>query len=115
MGLQDAIAKVETDIETTEVSLTSSGSASEGRIAQGQLRTLRETHKMLCDQAKGLYVSLNVEKEFPEYQKYGMEFVRTLVMTYNAKCILRHRLTGRFFEWDCLGRAVGSIHTPISQ
>jgi hypothetical protein len=113
MRLQDAIAKIETDIETAEAPLTTSVSTSKARETRKQLRHLRDIHKRLCAEADELYVSLNIDDDFPTYKQYGRAFVQTLIMAFDAKAILRHKLTGRFFEWDRIGRAVGGVHTPV--
>ncbi|KZV95745.1 hypothetical protein EXIGLDRAFT_594385, partial [Exidia glandulosa HHB12029] len=75
--------------------------------ARRKMQNLRDTHEVLTKGAEELYASLDIGEKFPELKKFGMEFARTLVMAYDAKCIARLKLMGRFFEWEMLDRAVG--------
>ncbi|EJD33287.1 hypothetical protein AURDEDRAFT_77098, partial [Auricularia subglabra TFB-10046 SS5] len=74
---------------------------------------LQDQIQSLTEQADALYSSLNVEEVFPEIQDYGNDFARTLIMAYDAKCIARRKLIGRFFEWEYLDQAVGGTGEPL--
>ncbi|KZV81838.1 hypothetical protein EXIGLDRAFT_627886, partial [Exidia glandulosa HHB12029] len=78
-----------------------------------QLNALRASQRGLHDEAEELYGSLNVGDVFPAIAEYGYEFVKTLVKAFDAKCDFRARITGRFFEWERLDRAVGGHGTPL--
>ncbi|EJD33614.1 hypothetical protein AURDEDRAFT_76862 [Auricularia subglabra TFB-10046 SS5] len=101
MELQDQIQSVEEAIATAEASLRDPGGDAGPTLIQ------------LTQQADALYSSLNVEEVFPEIQDFGNDFVRTLIMAYDAKCIARRKLIGRFFEWEYLDQAVGGTGEPL--
>lgn len=104
MALQDQIEQVEDKICAADVTLRDAGSARQARL---QLRGLKTTHKTLSEQVDELYAALDVGETFPDIRMLGLEFARTLVMAYDAKCIARQKVIGRFFEWDVLDRAAG--------
>ncbi|KAH7086647.1 hypothetical protein BKA62DRAFT_599506, partial [Auriculariales sp. MPI-PUGE-AT-0066] len=62
-----------------------------------------------------LYRSVKVENAFPAVATYGQEFARLLVMAYDAKCVVRFRLIGRFFEWARLDQAAGGVHIRLGE
>ncbi|KAH7091784.1 hypothetical protein BKA62DRAFT_626210 [Auriculariales sp. MPI-PUGE-AT-0066] len=105
MKIQDDIAKVEDDIDMAEDTLGRGPSSADARRARAQLRDLRTHQATLRAAADALYDSLNVEETLPQYREYSPTFVRLLIQAYDAKCITRHKLIGRFFEWDCQGDA----------
>ncbi|KAH7084055.1 hypothetical protein BKA62DRAFT_628235, partial [Auriculariales sp. MPI-PUGE-AT-0066] len=108
MRIQDDIDKVDDDIDAAEDALSRGSSASDARRMRVQLRELRAHHRTLRAAADALYDALNVEETLPHYRQYSQKFVRLLIEAYDAKCITRHKLIGRFFEWDRLNRAVGT-------
>lgn len=112
MALQDQLEVIETKMTTAEGAMRGApvGTA---RIARAQLREMRVTHKTLLDQVEELYAALDVGEVFPDIEGYGLEFARVLVMAYDAKCIARQKVTGRFFEWDILDRAAGGKGHPL--
>ena len=112
MALQDQIEHTQEAIIAAEDAVKRSRGRSKA-AALVHLEDLRSTLKLLNVQADDLYTSLNVGDTFPEIQDMGYEFVRTLVMAYDAKCIARRKLIGRFFEWDPLDQAVGGTGTPL--
>lgn len=110
MALQDDIVRVEEDIVAAEDVLHDREA---GSMTREHLRQLRATQADLLRRAENLYAALKVEEVFPNLMEYGAEFAKALVMAYDAKCILRHKLIGRFFEWHRLDRAVGGIGAPL--
>lgn len=106
MALQAQIEAVEGSITAAETTMRSAGGASK-KVASRRTKGLRETHETLTEQVEELYAELDVGDAFPDIRDLGLDFARTLVMAYDAKCIARQKLTGRFFEWDMLDRAVG--------
>lgn len=114
MALQEQIDNVATAMTTTDATLTRAN-RSQAMIIRRQLDALRETHGDLRTQAEALYASLNVGDSFPAIADFGFDFVKTLVMAYDAKCAARAKVTGRFFEWERLDQAVGGAGTPLGQ
>ncbi|EJD38117.1 hypothetical protein AURDEDRAFT_33125, partial [Auricularia subglabra TFB-10046 SS5] len=112
MALQDQIEAVQESIVSAQTAVDNSRTAP-AAAAHPHLDDLRATHEQLTIQADALYASLNVEQAFPAIQDFGVEFVRTLIMCYDAKCIARRKLTGRFFEWDHLDQAAGGSGEPL--
>ncbi|KZV88475.1 hypothetical protein EXIGLDRAFT_696648 [Exidia glandulosa HHB12029] len=115
MALQDQISEVEERIDAADATLHD-GPARSARTARHDLRELRSTHSTLTEQVERLYTHLDVGELFPEIQSYGFEFTRKLVLTYDAKFIVRDRATNRFLEWDTVDRASGgSLGTTQNQ
>ncbi|KAH7101834.1 hypothetical protein BKA62DRAFT_671762 [Auriculariales sp. MPI-PUGE-AT-0066] len=114
MKIQDDISRVEDDNEAAEEVLSRCAPSAVARRTRGQLRELRERHVTLKTAADELYDSPSVDHELPQYKDFSRQFVRLLIMDYDAKCIVRHKLIGRFFQWDRLNRAVGGVHTQLS-
>lgn len=106
MGLQTQIEAIEVSLTAAETSMRTAGGAS-ANVARTRMQGLRNTHEKLTEQAEELYKELDVGQAFPHIRDFGLEFARVLVMAYDAKCIARQKITGRFFEWDYLDRAVG--------
>ncbi|KAH7097510.1 hypothetical protein BKA62DRAFT_623799, partial [Auriculariales sp. MPI-PUGE-AT-0066] len=113
MRIQDDIAKVEDDIDAAEEILGRGPSSADARRIRAQLRELHVHQQTLRLAADALYDALNFEETLPHYRQYSPRFVRLLIEAYDAKCITRHKLIGRFFEWDRLNRAVGGIYAPV--
>ncbi|EJD33547.1 hypothetical protein AURDEDRAFT_76906, partial [Auricularia subglabra TFB-10046 SS5] len=111
MALQDQIEAVEESIVSAQSAIDNSRAPSED--AREHLSELRATLEQLTHQADALYASLNVEQAFPAIQDFGIDFVRALIMCYDAKCIARRKLTGRFFEYDHLDQAAGGSGEPL--
>ncbi|KAH7092859.1 hypothetical protein BKA62DRAFT_745289 [Auriculariales sp. MPI-PUGE-AT-0066] len=65
------------------------------------------------DEAEDVLGRGPTSSRLPHYRKYNPKLVRLLVEAYDAKCIARHKLIGRFFEWDRLNRAVGGVYAPV--
>lgn len=111
----DAVLELQEDIEQLEVRIDKAQKAiGRGRSAalrdrQARIDALRVTQADLEAQAGDLYASLHIGDRFPSIADYGMEFVKTLVLAHDAKCAARAKITGRFFEWERLDRAVGGI------
>lgn len=112
MALQAQIDNVATAMTTADATLSKANRA-QVRTVRTQLEGLRRTHGELRTQAEALYASLNVGDNFPEIADFGFDFVKTLVMAYDAKCAARSKVTGRFFEWERLDQAVGGAGTPL--
>ncbi|EJD33756.1 hypothetical protein AURDEDRAFT_76731 [Auricularia subglabra TFB-10046 SS5] len=108
MEIQDQIQSVEESIATLEESLRTPNVE-----ATQRLDDLRTTLAQLTRQAEKLYSALNVQDDFPEISEYGVDFVRALIKAYDAKCIARQKLIGRFFEWEHLDQAVGGRGEPL--
>lgn len=106
MALQDQIEELDVRITSAESAIVKAGSSA-ARASRYHIKGLRQSHDTLMGQVEELYAELDVGEAFPDIQAYGLEFARVLVMAYDAKCIARQKITGRFFEWDVLDRAVG--------
>lgn len=104
--LQSQIEGIEASITVAETTMKLAGGVS-SKVARRRTQGLRETHTRLTQQVEDLYCELDVGEAFPDIRDFGFEFARALVMAYDAKCIARQKITGRFFEWDMLDRAVG--------
>lgn len=115
MALQDDIEAVEDRIAETDAVLKGAASGASARNARHDMRELRDTHQTLTRQVEALYDQLDVGELFPHIRGYGYEFARTLVMLYDAKCIVRQKVTGRFFEYAKLDRAVGGRDNPLGR
>ncbi|EJD42623.1 hypothetical protein AURDEDRAFT_67410 [Auricularia subglabra TFB-10046 SS5] len=110
MALQDNIESVEEAITSAEAAVKRCRRGGERVQSLARLEELRETHTQLTKQADALYSALNVEDTFPGVHDLGYDFVRALIMAYDAKCIARRKLIGRFFEWDYLDQASVGTH-----
>ncbi|EJD33230.1 hypothetical protein AURDEDRAFT_77138 [Auricularia subglabra TFB-10046 SS5] len=108
MEIQDQIQAVEEAIAGLEDTLRAPAPE-----ATQRLDDLRATLAQLTQQADGLYSALNVEDEFPDISEFGVDFVRALIKAYDAKCIARQKLIGRFFEWEYLDQASGGTGEPL--
>lgn len=113
----DMVISLQSDLDATEKALQTARSTIEkdelSNEALDVLSGLERTHERLMTKVDSLYMSLNIQDEFPELDGVNFDFVRLLLLARDLKINIRKRAIGSFFEWDRLDQAVGGGQKPL--
>ncbi|KAK0433323.1 hypothetical protein EV421DRAFT_1997524 [Armillaria borealis] len=105
LTLQGHADTIESAIQATRLALTSSATTVSHH--NFDLTQLSSVHQQLCNKIDQLYLSLNVDENFPELAGFDVTFVQTLLLARDLKINICKRAIGTFFEWDRLDQATG--------
>ncbi|KAK0244954.1 hypothetical protein EDD85DRAFT_963291 [Armillaria nabsnona] len=105
LTLQGHADTIESAIQATRLALTSSATTVSHH--NFDLTQLSSVHQQLCNKIDQLYLSLNIDENFPELAGFDVTFVQTLLLARDLKINIRKRAIGTFFEWDRLDQATG--------
>jgi len=117
--MQHKVYAVKRSINRLEESVRR-GTNKTNRELRHKLRQLRDQERRLSEQAEDLYNELNVPPDFPGMNRYGREFLKTLIILNDTRRSVQQRVASRLFEYERIDQAAGgsgrrlgaSIHAP---
>jgi len=105
-ALQDRVASVKKAIQRAEQNVRL-GSNKANRELRMKLRALRDTERHLSTQIEALYAELSVPADFPGIKRYGIAFVKRLIVLHDTRRNVQQRVAGRLFEYERIDQATG--------
>ncbi|KAF6744700.1 hypothetical protein DFP72DRAFT_1018573 [Ephemerocybe angulata] len=104
MGIQDDIDALSKTVATTTAQIKNSILP---KSCTQHLKVLQNRLDGIHENAQDMYVSLNVNEEFPSLTGVDLEFVRKIFLLRELKQAVQKRATSAFWEFDKLDRAAG--------